>query len=31
MIIIEEDKLEAGLELSQLVLNHMGAYVSIKD
>lgn len=31
MIIIKKDKLEAGLELSQLVLNHMGAYVSVKD
>jgi len=31
MITIEKDKLEAGLELSQLVLNHMGAYVSVKD
>jgi len=30
MITIEKDKLEAGLELSQLVLNHMGAYVSVK-
>lgn len=31
MITIEKEKLEAGLELSQLVLNHMGAYVSVKD
>lgn len=31
MITIEQDKLEAGTELSQLVLNHMGAYVSVKD
>jgi diguanylate cyclase (GGDEF)-like protein len=31
MITIEKDKLEASLELSQLVLNHMGAYVSVKD
>ncbi|MDX2370880.1 MAG: GGDEF domain-containing protein [Colwellia sp.] len=31
MITIEKDKLEAGVELSQLVLNHMGAFVSVKD
>ncbi|WP_114324670.1 sensor domain-containing diguanylate cyclase [Candidatus Colwellia aromaticivorans] len=30
MITIGQDKLEASLELSQLVLNHMGAYVSVK-